>query len=132
MRAVLFLLACAAPALAAGPDTPLTAGEFDALVTGKTLTYQQQDMPFGVEEYLPDRRVRWSVSPDHCQYGIWYPQARDICFLYEDSPDPACWTFWLDGGVLHARSASTGPGADLHVTDISSQPLSCPGPDVGV
>ncbi|MFM7444053.1 MAG: hypothetical protein ACKO2N_09100, partial [Tabrizicola sp.] len=55
-------------------DTPLTAEEFESHVTGKTLTYQQFDDIFGIEEYLPDRKVRWSIAPNECQYGTWYPE----------------------------------------------------------
>lgn len=130
MRPLLLALCCLA--LPAAAQTPLTATEFEAHVTGKTLTYQQYDFIFGVEEYLPDRKVRWSVAPNECQYGTWYQEGENICFLYEYSPVPACWTFWLQGGVLHALSVHEAPGAELHVVDTSTQPLPCPGPDVGV
>jgi hypothetical protein len=113
-------------------DTPMTAEEFDAHVTGKTLTYQQYNFIFGVEEYLPGRKVRWSVLPNECQYGSWYPEGDNICFAYEDSPVPACWTFWLRDGALVALSVSSEPGAELYEVEASTNPLPCPGPDVGV
>jgi hypothetical protein len=117
------------PALA---ETPLSAEGFEAHVTGKTLTYRQFDGIFGIEEYLPDRRVRWSVAPNLCQYGIWYPDGDDICFVYEDDPIPACWTFWLEDGALVVRSVNGAPGAELYEIEASAEPLPCPGPDVGV
>lgn len=117
---------------AALAEPPITADEFEAHVTGKTVTYQQQDYIFGIEEYLPDRKVRWSVAPDECQYGTWYPQGENICFVYEYDPTPACWTFWLRGGALVALSENALPGNELHEVDAGTQPLPCPGPDVGV
>jgi hypothetical protein len=132
MRLALILALLPLPALS---ETPLTADGFEFHVTGKTITYQQFDTIFGVEEYLDGRKVRWSVAPNECQYGSWFPQGDDICFVYEYDPVPHCWTFWLRGGVLAARSANaapdTAPGADLFEINRSETPLSCPGPEVG-
>lgn len=130
MRLALVLLACL-PAVA-GAETPLSADQFETHVTGKTITYRQLDFIFGVEEYLADRKVRWSVSPGQCQYGSWYPEGDDICFVYEYDPNPACWTFWLRDGALVALSATGLSGEELHEVGASPEPLPCPGPDVGV
>lgn len=127
----LALLLALLPTLA-GAETPITAEEFEAHVTGKTVTYQQFDSLFGIEEYLPDRKVRWSTAPNECLYGTWYPQGDDICFVYEYDPEPACWTFWLKDGALVALSTKGLPGEELHEVDASDQGLPCPGPDVGV
>jgi hypothetical protein len=118
--------------VAAAAETPITADAFEAHVTGKTLTYRQYDFIFGTEEYLPGRKVRWSVMPGECQYGNWYPQDEDICFAYEGSPVPACWTFWLRNGTLVALSVNADAGAELYEIEASAKPLPCPGPDVGV
>lgn len=129
-RLCLALAVAATPALA---ETPLSPEAFEAHVTGKTITYQQFDFVFGIEEYLPGRQVRWSVAPDLCQYGTWYPEGDDICFVYEDDPlTPHCWTFWLRDGALVALSTLAAPGAELTEIDRSDQGLSCPGPDIGV
>lgn len=130
MRVAAFALAAltAAPALA---EAPITADQFEAHVTGKTVTYGQFGGIFGIEEYLPDRKVRWSVAPNECQYGSWYPQADDICFVYEYDPTPACWTFWLRNGALVALSVNAAPGEELHEVQADTQPLPCPGPDIG-
>jgi hypothetical protein len=112
--------------------TPLTAEAFEAHVTGHTITYQQFGSIFGVEEYLEGRKVRWSVAPGLCQYGSWYPQDDDICFVYEYDPTPHCWTFWKEGDALVALSDTGLPGQELYETDRSDTPLPCPGPDVGV
>ena len=119
------------PAIA-GAETPITPEAFEAHVTGKTVTYERFGTTFGIEEYLEDRKVRWSVSPDHCQYGSWYPQGDDICFVYEGDPFPACWTFWLRDGALVALSVDSTPGNELYETALDDRALPCPGPDVGV
>ncbi|MBL9064160.1 hypothetical protein [Tabrizicola sp.] len=129
MRFILFALLIATPLRA---ETPITAETFEAHVTGKTLTYRQFDYVFGIEEYLPDRKVRWSTAPTECLYGSWYPQGDDICFVYEYDPTPACWTFWLKDGALVALSSTGLPGEELHEVDASARGLPCPGPDVGV
>ncbi|WP_135450006.1 MULTISPECIES: hypothetical protein [Tabrizicola] len=112
-------------------NPPLTAEAFEAHVTGQTITYRQQDQVFGIEEYLPGRKVRWSVAPGICQHGTWYPEGQAICFVYESDPTPHCWTFWMEAGALAALSTEAEPGAELHETERSATPLSCPGPDVG-
>lgn len=129
MRAACLALVLMTPAFA---ETPITAEEFEAHVTGKTLTYQQYEGVFGIEEYLEGRKVRWSTAPNECLYGTWYPQGENICFVYEYDPNPACWTFWMEGGALVALSTSGLPGEELHETNASNQGLPCPGPDVGV
>lgn len=129
MRAILLAILLCTPAFA---ETPITAEEFEAHVTGKTVTYRQYEGVFGIEEYLPGRKVRWSTAPDQCLYGTWYPQGDAICFVYEYDPTPACWTFWLRGGALVALSTTGLPGEELHETDASDQGLPCPGPEVGV
>jgi len=113
-------------------DTPMTAEEFEAYVTGSTVTYRQFDYVFGTEEYLPGRKVRWSVAPNECQYGSWYPENENICFVYEYDPTPHCWTFWMQGGGLVALSTSADQGAELYEIERDQTPLPCPGPDVGV
>lgn len=130
MRRTLLALALAAtPAFA---ERPLTAEEFEAHVTGKTVTYQQYENVFGIEEYLPGRKVRWSTAPDECQYGSWFPEADKICFVYEYNPTPICWTFWMKDGALVALSETGIAGEELYEVDASDQGLPCPGPDIGV
>ncbi|MCU0904151.1 MAG: hypothetical protein MUE83_09790 [Tabrizicola sp.] len=128
--AIVLTLGLAVPPAQA--DTPITAEVFETHVTGKTITYSQFDSVFGIEEYLPDRKVRWSVAPNECQYGSWYPSGENICFVYEYDPTPACWTFWLRNGALVALSTEALPGAELYEVEANTNPLPCPGPDVGV
>lgn len=129
MRPLALAFLLATPVLG---DTPISADAFQAHVTGKTITYSQFGSPFGTEEYLPDRRVRWSTAPDQCQYGTWYPQDDDICFVYDHDPVPHCWTFWLKDGALVALSTDNLPGTELYEVASTDKPLPCPGPEVGV
>lgn len=132
MRHLCLSLALVLLAPHAFAETPITADAFEAHVTGKTVTYRQFDSVFGIEEYLEGRKVRWSTAPDQCQYGRWYPEGENICFLYEYDPVPACWTFWLKDGALVALSTNGLPGDELYEVTASDQPLPCPGPEVGV
>ena len=113
-------------------ETAMTANEFDAYVTGKTLTYSQFGETYGVEEYLPDRKVRWAFTEDECQYGSYYEKDGLICFVYEYDPEPHCWSFWQDGTGLRALSVTDAPGSELSEVAQTDTPLSCAGPDVGV
>ena len=135
MRALSVLLLLAAAGLS-GPavsgDRPMTAAEFDAYVTGKTLTYSQFGSVFGVEEYLPGRKVRWKFTDDDCQYGSWYEKDGLICFTYEYDPAEHCWTFWQGAGGLRALSVDDPPGSELSEVAQTTQGLACPGPEVGV
>ncbi|WP_431299122.1 hypothetical protein [Tabrizicola sp. BL-A-41-H6] len=130
MRTLIAALLASLP-LAAIAETPMTAEAFDAYVTGKTLTYSQFGLVFGTEEYLPGRKVRWSVAENTCDYGSWYPQGENICFVYEYDPTPHCWTFWQGGTGLKALSVEMAPGAELSEVNQTDTPLACPGPDVG-
>lgn len=111
----------------------MSAAEFEAYVTGKTLTYFDSGTAYGIEEYLPNRRVRWAFVGDQCQEGTWYEAQGQICFLYEHNPsEPQCWIFEDQGGRLSARFAGAEDGRVLYEAQASDDPLFCPGPDVGV
>lgn len=132
LRYALTLSLLALPASAGeGPD-PMGAAEFDAYVTGHTITYNQFGQPYGIEEYLPGRKVRWAFTADECQYGTWYEDQGQICFVYEYDPTPQCWAFWLEDGTLRALFEGNQPGEELVEVEKSSKALNCPGPDVGV
>jgi hypothetical protein len=132
MRAYLnaALIAALLP-LPAVAETPMSAAEFDAYATGKTLTYAYSGSVFGTEEYLPGRAVRWAFTEDKCQYGKWYEKDTQICFLYEDDPDEQCWEFFNTPTGLRAQFMG-GAGTELSEVEQSTTGLGCPGPDVGV
>ncbi|MBE2275228.1 MAG: hypothetical protein IAE87_02910 [Rhodobacteraceae bacterium] len=133
MRAAAVLTALLASALPVLAEGPVTADQFEAHVTGKTLTYARGGAIFGIEQYLPGRKVRWQFTADTCQYGSWYPKEGGlICFLYEYDTREHCWTFRMVAGRLTAQSADDLAGAELAEVEQTAQGLACPGPDVGV
>lgn len=120
------------PPSGATADTLLNGDGFDRYTRGKTLFYGFDGVPYGVERYLPGRRVIWSFLDGECQDGEWYEDAGQICFLYQDRSDPQCWTFHLGPNGLSARFADDPTPTELYEdTDINEQMI-CHGPDVGV
>ncbi len=119
----------ALPALAA---EPMSAAEFERYVTGKTLYFGLNGQAYGVEEYLDDRRVRWSFLDGKCKDGQWYEEGEQICFVYEDTPDPQCWTFFRDGDGLRAVFENDPTSTVLYEANQNDEPMLCYGPDVGV
>lgn len=135
--ATLFLAATLAlPTLAqeATPiaDAPMTAAEFDAYATGKTLSYAQDGVVWGSEQYLPGRKVVWAFTEDDCQYGRWFEDRGNICFLYDYDPEAQCWKFFREASGLRAIFMGADGGTSLSEVAQSTKPLNCPGPDVGV
>ncbi|QCO57617.1 hypothetical protein EOK75_18120 (plasmid) [Pseudorhodobacter turbinis] len=122
-------LALATPALA---QTPLTGAEFETYATGKTLTYAIGGEIYGVEQYLPNRRVRWAFVDDTCRIGHWYEDAGSICFVYDHDATPQCWSFYRNEGALTARFMSDPPSTELKEVAQTDEPLACSGPDIGV
>lgn len=127
-------LCLALPAVAQEAGTPMGAAEFDAYTRGRTLSYAFEGTPYGIEEYLPNRRVRWSFIGNTCQEGVWYERAGNICFLYENAPDnEQCWHFFeTENGMHGVFQGPDGPGTELYEVHQSDRPLNCAGPEVGV
>ncbi|WP_319826397.1 hypothetical protein [Thalassovita sp.] len=129
MRYAILALLIAAPAVA---ESPMTAQEFDAYTRGKTFYYAESGEPYGGEEYLDRRRVRWSFLDGKCKDGTWYEDAGHICFVYEDNPAPQCWTFYDRPGGLVARFENNPSTTILYETRKTDEPMLCLGPEVGV
>ena len=134
MREALFAIALAAglPVGAAEPGRPLTAAEFDAATVGRTLYYNSGGLAYGAEQYLPGRKVVWAFLGDDCRKGEWYEADGYICFVYEDTPDPQCWTFYQSAQGLTARFKGDPFGLPLVAVEESPEPMACMGPNVGV
>lgn len=122
-------LFCATQSLA---ETPMTAAEFEAYSTGKTLTYSVDGQVYGAEQYLADRRVIWAFKGNTCVDGVWYEEAGLICFAYENDANPQCWIFYAGATGLRAEFTGDAAGSPLSEVDQSPLPLNCAGPDVGV
>lgn len=129
---ILSLVLVLLPVLAGAGEAPLTAEEFEARTTGRTLTYAVDGEVYGTEQYLPGRRVIWAYEGAECQRGTWSEAGGQICFLYEGDSEPACWQFFDEGGRLAARFLGDDVDAALKELAQSPEPLSCPGPEVGV
>ncbi|MEP1969469.1 hypothetical protein [Shimia sp.] len=113
-------------------QSAMTGPEFDAYTQGKTLFFAADGQQYGVEEYLPDNRVRWSFMDGQCKEGLWYEQANQICFVYEDSVRPQCWSFYLSPGGISAVFEDNSDGRVLYEVQASSEEMICLGPEVGV
>jgi hypothetical protein len=111
---VLLFLACPAAA-----DVQVSAAEFEAFATGKTLTYSLGGA------------VIWAFKDQQCRKGFWYEEAGQVCFLYEDDPAAQCWAFRRDGSGLQALFSGDPEGAEPSQVQ-ESAPLTCAGPDLGV
>ena len=130
VRYLAILLALSAQAV--GAQTALSGAEFDEYTRGKTLFYGFQGKVYGVEQYLPDRRVIWSFLDGQCKKGIWYQREEQICFVYEDRLDPQCWVFKRSGGGLIARPDGDPQATELYEIEDLGQDMVCLGPEVGV
>ena len=130
MKRAAFLLALLPTAGVA--DGPITPDEFERMVTGKTFSYASGGIAYGAEDYLENRRVRWSFLDGECTEGEWYVAGEQICFVYEDIPSPQCWTFYVRSGRLTARFQSDPGATELYETSRQDEPLYCKGPKVGV
>ncbi|RRH78495.1 hypothetical protein [Falsigemmobacter faecalis] len=119
--------------LLAAPAAALDGAGFEAAVTGQTLEWQNHGIPYGAEQYLPDRRVIWQFEGGPCQYGTWSdPEPGQICFLYDNGNDRQCWRFEIGGSGLRAEFLGLGHNRQLQEVSRSTAPLSCPGPGLGV
>ncbi len=127
---VLMLLAC--PSVAFSTERVVTPAEFEAMVSGHTLTYSINGQVYGAEEYLDGRRVTWSYLNGDCAEGVWYPQGTQICFAYDGLPSPQCWQFYESDGQLSARFENDPLATELYELGRTTEPLVCLGPDVGV
>ncbi|MCF6443807.1 hypothetical protein [Nereida sp. MMG025] len=131
MKQLIILAGCLMLPHAASAQT-LSVEEFEAYVLGKTLFYGAEgEDPYGAEQYLPNRRVRWSFLDGRCLEGEYYQQDEQICFVYEDDPTTHCWTFETRGGGLVATIGDEETSPLYEITN-STDRLMCLGPDVGV
>lgn len=111
----------------------MSAAEFSAYATGKTLTYAENGQPYGSEQYLPNNRVRWAFNEEICMEGVWYEDqsTENICFLYDTGETPECWSFYLEDDKLRAVFNGIS-GTELYEAWASEGPLRCVPPGLGV
>jgi len=110
----------------------MDAETFEAYSQGKTLYFGYAGNIYGAEEYLPNRRVRWSVLDGQCQDGEWYQDGQMICFVYVGETDPQCWSFYQREGGLMAQFENDPDLTTLFEIEPSDEPMVCLGPEIGV
>ena len=89
------------------------------------LQARDQGRLVGEEQFLRRDLSVWTDVTGRCTYGQIEIRGPQICFIYEDNPDPEnCWlTFrYKDQFVVMANS-----GELQRITEISDQPISCEG-----
>jgi len=128
----LLLLCLSLIASSSHAETAMSAVEFDSYSRGKTFYYGSATGPYGAEEYLDNRRVRWSFLDGKCKDGSWYEDRGQICFTYEDNPDPQCWSFFKSPTGLIARFENDPTQTELYEVNNSDKPMMCLGPEIGV
>ena len=132
-RAICLALCLASGATAAtAADAPISAEMFEALSRGRTLLYSDGGRPYGIEQYLPGRRVIWAFVGEECREGEWVAEGNEICFVYEDNPVPQCWTYFQTADGLKARFRGDPAGAPMISIRESEAPMPCEGPMLGV
>ena len=78
------------------------------------------------------RRVQWSFLDGQCKEGFWYEENELICFIYEDNPDPQCWSFTRGPRGLIARFEDRADATELYEAEDIGEEMLCLGPEVGV
>lgn len=131
MRRLLGVLALCATSISAQPLD--TAQAFEDYVGGKTVFFHQGDgRVYAAETYLRDRKVRWSLLGGACLEGEWWAQDGKICFVYENNPDPLCWSVEITPQGLTATSDTPmNPLRLFEAVGATGEQL-CQGPKVGV
>ncbi len=113
-------------------QTLMDADAFEAYSQGKTLYFGYDGTTYGAEEYLPNHRVRWSFLEGQCKEGNWYQDGELICFVYEDDPEPQCWSFYQSDDGLVAQFENDPDLSTLFEVRQSNEPMVCLGPEIGV
>ncbi len=125
MHKLIIWLCLAAAGPAAAQDT-MNAAEFDAHVTGRTISYYSAVNPeYGIERYLPGRRVMWSRFDGVCQYGVWYESKGNICFRYDYDPEPKCWAVYDEPGGMRSVFVNRPDGTEIWEYPNRDDPLIC-------
>jgi hypothetical protein len=123
MRSLALCLVLASPAFA---QDGMTAAEFEAYVTGRTITFSTVNDPtFGVERYMSGRRVMWSTFDGICRYGVWFESKGDICFRYEHDPQHKCWTIFEEPDGLRGEYTTVPNSTVIFEETDRNDPLIC-------
>ncbi|MBD3662484.1 hypothetical protein H9Q16_00960 [Sulfitobacter sp. TSTF-M16] len=97
---------------------------------GKTFTFRQYqgNAYVGTEQFLRRDLSVWATSTGRCTYGTITVRGPQVCFLYDDFPDPEnCWLPFEYNGDLVVMAPT---GEVQRVTKITERPISCEGAPV--
>ena len=104
----------------------MNAAEFEAHVEGRTITFRSALNPlYGVERYLPGRRVMWSDFDGTCQYGVWFESKGDICFRYDGDPEHKCWAIYDEPGGMRGVFTTRPNTTVIYELPDVDEPLIC-------
>ncbi len=123
MRSLLIFVLLAGTAHA---QDRMDAQAFEDYVEGRTITFRTDLEPeFGVERYLPGRRVMWSTFDGICQYGVWFESKGDICFRYDNDPEHKCWAIFDDPAGMRAEFTTRPNTTVIYEIPGRDDPLIC-------
>lgn len=115
-------------------ETPMTGDQFERYTLDRTYLFNQtgSNTYYGIELYLPDRRVVWAEFSDQCEDGTWFENDRgEICFLYpSNNGEERCWLIYKTGDQLRLEYMTDGSGADYQMT-LTTDSVPCLGDYVG-
>ena len=124
IRAAVLAALLAGPAVA--QEAPMSGEEFEAYVEGRTIRFAlPTGESFGIERYLPDRRVIWSPLDGTCLDGRWFDDGPLICFAYDGDPEAKCWRVYDTDAGLRAEWADPPGATVLFEQDEPQAPLIC-------
>lgn len=132
MRTLILSVCLVAASSALAGEGGMSAEEFETFTTGRTMNFAVSGEHYGIEEYLPGRRVRWSFLDGRCKRGNWWEEAGAICFAYEDTPEVQCWIMRARGDGMTATFVADPPDPTRYEAWETDEPIYCMGPDVGV
>ena len=124
---VRILLACCAvmPSLAVAQEGQISPDAFLDRANGNTLTFElyPNGGVVGIEQFLSRSRTVWATPEGTCTYGKIELRGSQICFIYEDLPNPKhCWVPYAFEDKLVVVSSAT---SIQQVTQITQQPVIC-------
>lgn len=113
-------------ATSAQAEAPMTAAEFESYVDGRIMSFGSPGDPtYGVEQYLPGRRVIWSTGNGQCTNGVWYESKGDICFRYDGDPEAKCWAIYREGDGIRAVFTTRPETTVIFEVEDYTVPLIC-------
>lgn len=125
VRAVICALGLALAGQGAQAQQQLTPDQFLDRADGNTFTFEHfpNGGVVGVEQFLSRARSVWATPSGVCTYGRIEVRGTELCFIYEDLPDPEhCWIpFDSDEGLV----VFSGLQSIQRVTRITKEPVIC-------